>query len=472
MSFSSSVFILLFFPIFFAIYYVVCRSIKWKNLWTLFASLVFYAFGGLQYLLLILISILANYYIGILIDRNEERKRKIIVGAGIIFNLLLLGVFKYFNFFVSNIVNLINYFGFNITDSVPNIPIPIGISFYTFQILSYLIDLYKKRIKVQKSIANFALYILMFPQLIVGPIVRYSTVEQQLQERKTEKESIRLGVIRFVLGLTKKMIIANAMCEIADWSYLNISVNNILIAWIGAVAYSLQIYFDFSGYSDMAIGMGKMLGFHYLENFDFPYTSKSIKEFWRKWHISLSSWFRDYVYIPLGGNRKSTGRTYINLSIVFLLTGFWHGAAWNFIFWGIYHGLFLILERIKLGEGLAKIPSVFQHIYAMIIVIIGWIFFRAQSLNEAFTYLRNMLCGRLEENWRFIVFWDNRMTLLMIAAVFFAICPRVEKFLLTGLTEKRKAVHVAVDCGAVIMWLVCICFLTGTSFNPFIYFKF
>ena len=298
--------------------------------------------------MLMLFSIIINYVLGIILNKLETKnKKRIILIISVLFNLGLLGYFKYFNFFATNINKLLGTTLIQIKDIV----LPIGISFYTFQIMSYIIDLYKKDIKVQKNILNLALYISFFPQLIAGPIVKYHDIAEQLKERIITIEKFATGIKRFVYGLSKKVILANSLAYIADYIFnTNINFINMPIAWLGAICYMLQIYFDFSGYSDMAIGLGKMFGFEYMENFNLPYISKSITEFWRRWHISLSTWFKEYLYIPLGGNRKGKLRTYINLGIVFFATGFWHGAAWNFIAWGLYNGFFLIIEKIKLKE--------------------------------------------------------------------------------------------------------------------------
>ena len=428
--------------------------------------------GGVQYLLLILFSVCVNYFLGIELNRREGRRRKIALIIGVVFNILFLGIFKYFNFAMANIKAVFRVAGIVVLENIPYVPLPIGISFFTFQILSYIIDLYYKKIKVQKSILDLALYILMFPQLIAGPIVRYETIEQEIGCRKIDILSVRYGLIRFVQGLGKKLIVANAMSEIVEWSYSFIEVKNFAIAWIGAIAYAFQIYYDFSAYSDMAIGMGRMMGFHFLENFDSPYISKSIKEFWRRWHISLSSWFRDYVYIPLGGNRRGIRRTYINLIIVFLCTGFWHGASWNFVFWGAFHGFFLIIERTSVGKRLEKIPVIFRHLYTVLVIVVGWVFFRASTMTEAWNYLKNMFSFCLEQNQNVGLFLDNRLIIMLIIALIMSIFPRLNKKIMCWLQTQNKAVNFVQDIGIFVFYLVCICFLVGSEFNPFIYFKF
>ena len=340
MVFSSMIFLWLFLPLVLFFYFI--SNNKLKNIILLIFSLIFYAWGESKYILLMLLSIFINYLFGILIDKFRKHDKLFLVLA-VITNLGLLGYFKYFNFFV-NVVNKINgetLVGFR------DIVLPIGISFYTFQILSYVIDLYRKEIKVQKNILNLALYVSFFPQLIAGPIVKYKDVDNEINNRKVDLKLFASGVRRFVYGLGKKVLLSNTLALVVDTIYsYNVSQLNTPLVWIAIIAYTFQIYFDFSGYSDMAIGLGRMFGFHFLENFNLPYISQSITEFWRRWHISLSTWFKEYLYIPLGGNRKGKIRTYLNLFIVFFATGLWHGASFNFIAWGLYYGVFLIIEKL------------------------------------------------------------------------------------------------------------------------------
>ena len=352
MVFSSAIFLWLFLPITLLVYYLAPRRLK--NFFLLLASLTFYSWGEPKYIFLMMLSIVVNYFLGLIIDKLNNQLKCCIFVVAILFNIGILMVFKYGAFVIEN-ANLV--FGSELR--IPQIALPIGISFYTFQVLSYIIDLYRGEIKVQKNILNLALYITLFPQLIAGPIVRYIDIEKEIEDRAISICGIKEGIYRFIIGLSKKVLIADRVAVISDEAFALVSPPCTL-AWIGIIAYAIQIYYDFSGYSDMAIGLGKMLGFNFNENFNYPYFSKSIKEFWRRWHISLSTWFRDYVYIPLGGSRCGSIRASFNLIIVFFLTGFWHGASWNFIIWGLYYAFFLILERYcgkKWGGGISLVSA-------------------------------------------------------------------------------------------------------------------
>lgn len=373
MTFSTPIFLFIFFPITFLVYFGV--KDKHKNYWLLLCSLIFYAWSGIGFLVLLLFSTFINFILG----ERLAQKSKTALWCSVLFNLGLLGFFKYSNFLLRNI--FIFFPGMNIEQMpiISNIVLPAGISFYTFRILSYDIDVYWQKVKPQRNFVKLLLYMVMFPQLIAGPIVRYSDVEQQINHRVCNYEKVYYGLRRFIYGLGKKLLLADALGEMTEAIFG--CGGGTAVSWLGMLVYSLQIYFDFSGYSDMAIGMGKMLGFDFLENFDNPYHSKSIKEFWRRWHISLSSWFRDYLYIPLGGNRKGSIITYRNLAIVFLATGVWHGASWNFVIWGLWHGFFLIIERIGFWKILNKFPVFFQRIYTLLIVGIGWLMFRTENIN-------------------------------------------------------------------------------------------
>jgi len=388
----------------FGLYFISPKKIK--NIILLIASLFFYTWGEVQYLYVILLSILLNYFIGIKIDKyNDLReieklvkrtgvsivsKAKLFLGIGVVLNLILLGYFKYANFLIGNLNLLLT--SLNLTALTnERIHLPVGISFFTFQALSYIIDIYRKEVKVQRKLSNVALYIALFPQLMAGPIIRYKTIAGQLEKREHNLNDVAEGIRRFICGLGKKMLIANPMGSIADVVFgLDAHELNPATAWIGIVCYTLQIFFDFAGYSDMAIGLGRVFGFKFPENFNFPYISKSIKEFWRRWHISLSTWIKDYLYISLGGNRGGVAKTYRNLFVTFLLCGLWHGASWNFIFWGAYQGFFLIIERIGLGRILEKSSKFTQHFYAIFITMIGWVFFRSMNLSQADIYITNM----------------------------------------------------------------------------------
>ncbi len=393
MVFSTPFFIFFFLPVVLGVYYLSPKIAR--NNILLLASLVFYSWGEVFYVAVMLLSIVANYCTGLVIHKLQRDEIssfyiKMALSLGLTLNIGLLVLFKYANFIVDNV---------NIMLSLLHIPaiaiqpvhLPLGISFFTFQAVSYIVDVYRREVRAQKNIFNLALYISLFPQLIAGPIVRYIDIESQIAGRTSSLDLFSRGVQRFVLGLAKKMLIANPMGAVAD-NVFTLSGTDLTmpIAWIGAAAYSLQIFYDFSGYSDMAIGLGLMFGFEFRENFNFPYIAKSMREFWRRWHISLSTWFRDYVYFPLGGNRVSNVRLYINLLIVFFLTGFWHGASWNFIAWGFFHGAFLIAERWRFGKILEKTWRPIRHFYLLLVVICSWVIFRADNLGSAIHYLRTM----------------------------------------------------------------------------------
>ena len=386
MLFSSIVFLFTFLPAVMLLYYLL--PVRFRNVILLLASLVFYAWGEPVYLFLMLLSILFNYFSGLDIARNLQDKRaaKRSLVFNLIINLAVLGFFKYEGFVLDTLNGILP-----VHISYHALPLPIGISFYTFQILSYIIDVYRGNVKVQTNLPNFALYVTMFPQLIAGPIVQYADVDEQLASREVSRTKFGEGSMYFIRGLAKKVLLANTsgmiFTEVSGLAKGNIAV---MTAWLGAFAYMFQIYFDFSGYSDMAIGLGKMFGFEFNMNFNYPYVSKSITEFWRRWHISLSSWFRDYVYIPLGGNRVSKIKHIRNLLIVWFLTGLWHGAAWNFVAWGLYYGVLLIIEKYLLSPVLDRLPDVVRHIYSIVLVVIGWVLFFSSSFGQAADYIRVM----------------------------------------------------------------------------------
>lgn len=386
MLFSSIVFLFTFLPAVVILYYLL--PVRFRNVILLLASLVFYAWGEPVYLFLMLLSILFNYFSGLDIARNLQDKRaaKRSLVFNLIINLAVLGFFKYEGFVLDTLNGILP-----VHISYHALPLPIGISFYTFQILSYIIDVYRGNVKVQTNLPNFALYVTMFPQLIAGPIVQYADVDEQLASREVSRTKFGEGSMYFIRGLAKKVLLANTsgmiFTEVSGLAKGNIAV---MTAWLGAFAYMFQIYFDFSGYSDMAIGLGKMFGFEFNMNFNYPYVSKSITEFWRRWHISLSSWFRDYVYIPLGGNRVSKIKHIRNLLIVWFLTGLWHGAAWNFVAWGLYYGVILIIEKYLLSPVLDRLPDVVRHIYSIVLVVIGWVLFFSSSFGQAADYIRVM----------------------------------------------------------------------------------
>ena len=399
MVFSSPIFLFAFLPLVLLAYYLSPRTVK--NYTLLIASLLFYAWGEVFYVGIMITSIISNYIFGRLIysasenssasNQDERFSAKLYVSIGIIINIGLLISFKYANFITDNINSFTALFDITPVELAP-VHLPLGISFFTFQAISYIVDVYRKEVVAQKNLPDLALYISLFPQLIAGPIVRYHDVSSQITDRSHSLELFASGVQRFIFGLSKKMLIANPLGEVAD-NIFALSGNDLTmpLAWLGIIAYSLQIFFDFSGYSDMAIGLGRMFGFRFLENFNYPYISRSLREFWRRWHISLSTWFKDYVYIPMGGGRVSTLLVYRNLFTVFLLTGVWHGANWNFIVWGLFHGAFLASEHMGFSKILERSWKPIQHLYLILVVSISWVFFRADSLSEAITYLHSML---------------------------------------------------------------------------------
>ncbi|QPJ65323.1 MAG: MBOAT family protein [Candidatus Nitrohelix vancouverensis] len=387
MLFSAPVFIFLFLPLTLLLFY----SARKRNFILLLASLFFYAWGENLFVILLLVSAGINYCIGLLIDDSQsETRRRVFLTAGICLNLIVLVVFKYAAFLIENLNSILLVFSLPAL-KLPSVHLPLGISFFTFQAISYIVDLYRKEVAAQRNFFSLALYICMFPQLIAGPIVRYHQIEKALNEKFVNLNRFALGVERFIIGLAKKVILADGLALLVDPIFaLPSSELTFTLAWTAVIGFSLQIFFDFSGYSDMAIGLGRMFGFRLPENFSYPYISKSIREFWRRWHISLSSWFRDYLYIPLGGNRLGAVRTCVNLFLVFFLCGLWHGASWNFVIWGMIHGLFLVLERSRLGVFIQSLSAPIQHLYALFIVTTSWVFFRSESLDQALNFLSAM----------------------------------------------------------------------------------
>lgn len=470
MVFSSAYFLFMFLPLVFLIYFLTPK--KYKNLILSIASIYFYAFGEKYLVLLMIASAVVDYRAGILI---ENGKKKLGLLLSITFNLLSLGFFKYFNFTFDNFQNLLNLFNVHseFIEGLPEIALPIGISFYTFQTMSYTIDVYRGEVKANRNFINFLAFVTMFPQLVAGPIVRYIDIYKQLNDKQISVNNFVIGTERFIVGLAKKMLIANTFAAIADAVFSNqVSDLSTLYAWIGIISYSIQIYFDFSGYSDMAIGLGRMMGFNFLENFNYPYISKSIQDFWRRWHISLSTWFRDYLYIPLGGNRKSKSRTYFNLFVVFFVTGLWHGASWNFIFWGLFHGLFLIIERIGFNKFLEKLWTPFQHLYTLFIVVIGWVYFRAPDLSYANQYVIKLLSlnsGNQSISDSIKFFYIGNDTLLFFALALIFSMPVYKYFDSLLQQDKFKYIRPIVF---ITLFFISILFVAADSYNPFIYFKF
>lgn len=469
MVFSSLTFIFLFLPIVLILYFIM-PSRQMKNLLLMLASFLFYAWGEPVYIVLMIFSILTGFMFAQLIEKERQagnkHKAKFYFIAEIIVALGLLGFFKYSGFLVDNFNQI---FATNVF--LHELPLPIGISFYTFQILSYVIDVYRANIKAQTNLITLATYIAMFPQLIAGPIVRYVTIEKELQERKENFPEFIAGLKRFIIGLGKKVLIANQMGMIADAVFNSTAGDpGTLLIWLGAIAYTFQIYFDFSGYSDMAIGMGRMFGFHFLENFNYPYVSRSITEFWRRWHISLGSWFRDYLYIPLGGNRNQALR---NILIVWFLTGLWHGASWNFIFWGLYYGLLLILEKYILKGYLAKMPKIMQHFYTLFFVIIGWVLFKVENLSNLLFYLKRMFTyHHTSINSLLFTYQDMLQALPFLVIALVASLPLFNNLIKKIDSEKYYFAKYAYDLYILAVFILSLIFLLGETFNPFIYFRF
>ena len=468
MLFSSIVFLFTFLPAVMILYYLL--PVRFRNVILLLASLVFYAWGEPVYLFLMLLSILFNYFSGLDIARNLQDKRaaKRSLVFNLIINLAVLGFFKYEGFVLDTLNGILP-----VHISYHALPLPIGISFYTFQILSYIIDVYRGNVKVQTNLPNFALYVTMFPQLIAGPIVQYADVDEQLASREVSRTKFGEGSMYFIRGLAKKVLLANTsgmiFTEVSGLAKGNIAV---MTAWLGAFAYMFQIYFDFSGYSDMAIGLGKMFGFEFNMNFNYPYVSKSITEFWRRWHISLSSWFRDYVYIPLGGNRVSKIKHIRNLLIVWFLTGLWHGAAWNFVAWGLYYGVILIIEKYLLSPVLDRLPDVVRHIYSIVLVVIGWVLFFSSSFGQAADYIRVMFGagahGFADRESMYLLTSNLILWLILIFGSTPLVHFRYEHMLRTkkwNTTIINSVVYAA-------LFIVCIAYLITETYNPFLYFRF
>ena len=466
MVFSSLLFMFQYLPIVLLIYYLA--PVKWRNLWLFIVNLVFYGWGEPVYIVLMLFSIALNYGVGLLVEKyreNQREKAKRVLTVNIIVNLLLLGFFKYYDLFAETL-SLIP----GLTLPTLGLTLPIGISFYTFQTMSYPIDLYRGDCTVQRNFISFGTFVALFPQLIAGPIVRYKDVADQLGFRAGSMEQFSSGVRRFIVGLGKKVLIANNIGMLWDvYSGTGVSELSVLGAWLGIIAFSLQIYFDFSGYSDMAIGLGRMLGFEFLENFDYPYISKSVTEFWRRWHMSLGTWFRDYVYIPLGGNRCGLMRQFFNIFVVWALTGFWHGANWTFLFWGVYYAIFLMIEKAFLLKRLKQAPAFLGHIYALLVAVCGWVVFDLSTLTHALGYYKAMfgLSGAGLTHAADLFYLKNYALMLIIGIV--AATPLGKK-----LYEKLPAKAMAVITPALILFVLVFstAYLVDATYNPFLYFRF
>ncbi len=479
MLFSSAIFLFLFLPFFLLIYYLLPK--RFHNAFLLAASLCFYAWGEGPVVLVLLLSAMVNYIAGRLIEQGRRRAGLWLSLAG---SLSLLFYYKYANFFVDSVLGVANAFALPVPDglALTHIALPIGISFYTFQGISYTLDIYWGRIKANRSFLDYGTYVAMFPHQIAGPIVRYADIAPELADRTTTIEKFGIGAERFILGLAKKVLLANTFASLAD-TIFNAPPDSYptATAWLGIVGYSLQIYFDFSGYSDMAIGLGKMVGFDFKENFNYPYVARSIQDFWRRWHISLSSWFRDYVYIPLGGNRASKMRTYRNLLIVFFVTGLWHGASWNFIIWGLYHGLFLLLERAGLGKRLERIWSPITHAYTILTVLVGWVFFRTETLPEAFHFLQKMigLGGSSTAVMAYPPSYFLNAELLVSLLLGIVLSTPIYPYFQRGwerLVARLVSIHFLLNsiyvAGLFGLFVLAVMYLAADTYNPFIYFRF
>lgn len=473
MVFSSTTFLFYFLPIVLIAYFLVPRKVK--NPVLLIASLFFYSWGEPVYILLMIFSIVLDYLLGLWLEsyrvKKDMRGAKRVLILAVALNLALLAVFKYADFAISSLNGL---FGIHIPNL--NLPLPIGISFYTFQALSYIIDLYRGDVQVQRSIISFGTYVSLFPQLIAGPIVRMRTVSEELDHRQESSDLFSSGVKRFVVGLGKKVLLANTIGAV--WSQISATPAAempVLTAWIGLAAFTFQIYFDFSGYSDMAIGLGRMFGFHFLENFDYPYMSKSITEFWRRWHISLSSWFREYLYIPLGGNRRGLPIQIRNILIVWLLTGIWHGASWNFVAWGVYFGILLIVEKLFLLRLLNKAPHIIGHIYTMFFVMISWAIFAFDSLGDGWSFIRSLFGGFGQPIWDGEALYLLYTNLLLLIVLIIG-CTNLPARLYRHADIRLKAHTITMSAADTVMIVVCmvlcIAFIVDASYNPFLYFRF
>lgn len=471
MLFSSTTFIYLFLPIVVLFYYFFKRSRLLQNIFLLIASLVFYAWGEPKFVLIMIASIIINWLFGLIIDRKRESVNlsKILIALDVAFNICLLFVFKYLNF-TSSLFQSIT----GIDLHIPHIALPIGISFFTFQAMSYVIDVYRQKGEVQTNLLYVGLYISFFPQLIAGPIVRYETIADEIKNRKETLNDFFDGFARFVIGLSKKVLLANTFAILADQTFNAVrdgETISVMFGWLGAIAYTFQIFFDFCGYSDMAIGMGRMFGFHFLENFNYPYISTSITEYWRRWHISLGTWFKDYLYIPLGGSRCSKARNILNLFIVWLLNGMWHGANLTFIFWGLMYFLLLVFEKTTgIHKKKGKVLNIFKWLYTIFFVIIGRILFRAESLSDACVYLKSVfgLNGNVFSDGIFTGWLSQNIILLIIGAI---LCTPIIK----RLSEKTKdifAVRIISVIGLCCLFVLSVSSLVSNSYNPFIYFNF
>lgn len=466
MVFSSIVFLYIFLPIMLLLYFIVPS--KFKNAIMILASLVFFAWGEIRYIFIMLVLAVMDFICGKQITKYQDNKKKkiLFLMINVVVNLGILFFFKYADFIITNINNLTGL-------SIPllNIPLPIGVSFNTFQSLSYVIDVYRGTVKCEKSFYNYLTYTTLFPQIIAGPIVRYETVDEELETKNISLDNFSAGMKRFIIGLGKKVLIANSVGAL--WNTIetgNYSELSMLFAWIGIISFALQIYFDFSGYSDMAIGLAQIFGMKFDENFNYPYISKSITEFWRRWHITLSSWFRDYVYIPLGGNRRGFAIQIRNILIVWFLTGAWHGASWNFILWGLYFGVILILEKLFLLKLLEKLPKIIGHIYSIVIILVGWVIFAFEDLARVGEYIKAMFINSNLWNSEALYYLQNYGLLILIGAI--CSIPLWKKLKEKIDSKNSKTLEVITTLGYVAIFVLSTASLVTNSFNPFLYFRF
>ena len=466
MVFSSIVFLYIFLPIMLLLYFIVPS--KFKNAIMILASLVFFAWGEIRYIFIMLVLAVMDFVCGKQITKyqNNKKKKILFLMINVVVNLGILFFFKYADFIISNINNLTGL-------SIPllNIPLPIGVSFNTFQSLSYIIDVYRGTVKCEKSFYNYLTYTTLFPQIIAGPIVRYETVDEELETKNISMDNFSAGMKRFIIGLGKKVLIANSVGAL--WNTIevgNYSELSMLFAWIGIIAFALQIYFDFSGYSDMAIGLAQIFGMKFDENFNYPYISKSITEFWRRWHITLSSWFRDYVYIPLGGNRRGLAIQIRNILIVWFLTGAWHGASWNFILWGVYFGVILILEKLFLLKLLDKLPNIIRHIYAIVIILVSWAIFAFEDLAKVGEYIKAMFINSNLWDNEALYYLQNYWVLILIGAI--CSIPLWKKLKEKIDSKNSKGLELITTLGYVAILILSTASLVTNSFNPFLYFRF
>ncbi len=473
MLFSSTFFLIYFLPLFFTAYFLI--PVFLKNYFIVFASIFFYAWGAPQFVFALLETIIFNFCIAhIIVGLKENRLQKRLMVFSVIINLAFLLYFKYANFFVDNTNAMLGSFGIKPIELL-QIALPIGISFFTFHQLSFIIDVYRGVKPPMKKISDYALYILLFPQLIAGPIIRYNEISDQIEgrDKRFNVDEVLLGFLRFAIGLAKKVLIANVLGKEADRIFtLQADELDFVLSWMGAITYTFQIYFDFSGYSDMAIGLAKMMGFTFPENFNNPYIAQSITDFWRRWHISLSRWMRDYLYIPLGGNKVSGARLYFNLWVVFLISGLWHGAEWTFIAWGAYHGFFLAIERLFLLKITSKIGVFFRVLFTFFIVVIGWVLFRAKNMNQAICFLRKMFSFSSKEEHYF----STHLVFIIILATILSFIPIIYKAKKTEISAGLQNISFGRTAFRVLLIILCMTLCIGeitcSDFNPFIYFRF